>query len=105
MEPQLAGILALYIVVELVKYFSPKSSLTTEEQGYLKELYDMHNHVDDSGRPLWYFPTHLSRQNEKILETLRSISTVQNDSVHIQKATIKMLERIEIRVNGGPKKI
>ena len=103
MEAQIAGIVALYIVVELVKWFAPRSSLTTEEHEYLKDLYDMHNHTDDSGRPLWYFPVESIRQNEKIIEALQKITEVQNASMYIAKDVIKMLDRIEIRVNGKAK--
>lgn len=100
MEQELIGIAALYIVVELVKWFSPKSSLTSEESHQLKELYDMHMQKDDSGRPLWYFPVEMSKQSERILDCLQKISLSQNDTANIQKSTIKILERMEGKLDA-----
>jgi len=87
-EHQVYGLIACYIVVELVKFFVPyivkkDSALAPLEQFYLRELHNMHNVKDGDGRPLWYFPTSamesIAGQNTKITEMLERISNSQND--------------------------
>lgn len=71
MNYQLAGLVALYVVVELVKFMWPrKIGFNEVDRHMLKNLYE-----------------HTSEQQEKILESLNDIS-------HSQENIAKTLEKV-----------
>jgi len=98
MEPVtgMYGLGAAYLIVEVMKFlinrFAKASSLTSEESFWLQELHAMHGVKDASGRPIWYMPAGVGKQQEKIIDILKDVS-------HSQEETAKILERIVQKLN------
>ena len=94
---QNAGILALYAVVELVKFFvrrmnRPVMGMTPDESRQLDDLHKWHDKTDDDGRRLWYNPKNLYTSLEKQTDMVRDIATTQRDIAQI-------LERILLKLD------
>ena len=97
---QIIGLVAAFLVIEAVKFLvnklsNQKSQLTPNEQFYLKELYQMHNVRDDSGRPIWYMPTSVGQQQDKIIDILASMSDAQKETAHILERILDKLDRLD----------
>ena len=62
------------------------------------ELHDMHHQFDEDGKPKWYVPSSISRDQAEVAKTLLEIALVQ-------KEIFKIIERIESRqtklIKGG----
>ena len=75
MDSQIAGIAALYIVVELLKYLLPSKESETHQ--IVEDIHQWMRKTDDDGRMLIYTPKVISVDMGKVLETLRTISSNQ----------------------------
>ena len=75
MDQQIAGIAALYIVLELIKFIIPSKTDDTNKK--VSDLHEWIGKTDDDGRMLIYTPKVISIDMEKILDTLRDISKNQ----------------------------
>jgi len=92
------GLGAAYLLVEVVKFLVNKlgptrSMLTGHEKHCLEALYDMHNVKDESGRPIWYMPNQVGKQQEKIIEILGQVSNDQKEITHILERIIDRLDK------------
>ena len=96
---QIAGLAALYAVIEVVKFFlnlrhdRGECILSSENQKKLDDLHDWHNIVDDDGRRLWYVPRHIGLDQKKIVEMLRDISHTQELTARLLSELIDKVER------------
>ncbi len=72
-----------------------KDYLTTEQHMMLKALYDLHNHIDKDGVPLWYVPRSWADTQKEIVTELRMVT-------EIQKKTLDIIERLERRLDRIP---
>jgi len=97
---QLAGLAAAYLVVEIAKYAitklapKPKAGLSDTEKQQLHDLWNWHNKTDDSGRPLWYMPSDIGDQQDKMLDVMRDVSNNQREQARQMKEVAKILEKI-----------
>ncbi len=92
-QPELAGIAALYAVIELVKFFISKArnstgGLTAEQAAQLENLHRLHNQYDESGRLKWHVPVSLVTQSDATLAMVVELKT------QIARA-IDLLKRID----------
>ena len=92
-QPELAGIAALYAVIELVKFFISKSKnggcgLTALQAAQLANLDKLHNQYDESGRLKWHVPVSLIAQSD---ETVAGINTLKERAAKM----IDLLTRID----------
>jgi len=87
-------ILALFKLIEhLLKMNKTNVSMLTEiERHQLSTLFDQHSVKDSTGRPLWYMPQHVGKQQEKIIQLIDDMIKTQNDTMHV-------LERILDKLN------
>lgn len=85
------------IIKMLINKFVDKDRdyLTTEQHMMLKSLYDLHNHIDTDGVPLWYVPRSWATTQRDIVSELRILS-------EIQKKTLDIIERLERRLDKIP---
>ena len=72
-----------------------KDYLTPEQNMMLKSLYDLHNHIDTDGVPLWYVPRSWAETQKETVTELRVVT-------EIQKKTLDIIERIERRLDKIP---
>lgn len=88
-------ILGLFKLIEhLVKMAIPtKSVLTEDERHYLQALFEMHNVRDDEGRPIWYMPNHVGKQQDKIIELIDGMIKHQNDTTHVLERILDKLDK------------
>ena len=56
-----------------------------------KRIYDMHNHMDEDGVPLWYIPRSWSGTQEKVIEICQQIS-------NSQVLLVQAIDRLEKRL-------
>lgn len=103
MQSEIIGIGVLYTVLEFLKFIIPtmlpkRSSLGPDESHQLKQLFDMHNVKDDSGRPIWYLPSTVAEHQEKILGILDDMSSNVKEGQIYQKQTAQILEKIMDRL-------
>ncbi len=89
-QPELAGIAALYAVIELVKFFISKSKnggcgLTALQAAQLENLDKLHNQYDESGRLKWHIPVSLiSETSETATGMKRAIDLLNRIDRHTE---------------------
>ena len=99
MDKEIAGIAALYAVIELVKFAANimkdkrECILSNDNQKKLDDLHEWHNHTDDEGRKSWYVPKHLHSEQERIVEMLRNISMAQENTARVLAEILKTLDK------------
>ena len=91
MDSQIAGIAALYVVIELVKWFWGESKKMDIDR-MIKDLWVWHSQKDEDGRPLWYVPRSIHDEQEKMAEMLRSISQNQETTARILAEVVKSID-------------
>lgn len=80
--------ISMRIIEALVKKFgNNRSLLKQDERSWLKKLYDMHNVLDEDGKPIWYVP-------KKIDETTSSMLALLDKMNDIQERQTLILEKI-----------
>ena len=90
MDKELAGIAALYAVIELVKWFSAKKDKDCQHK--INDLWDWHNVTDDEGRRMMYVPKHLHIEQEKMVEMLRDLSRNMETTARLLGELLKKIE-------------
>ncbi len=99
MEKEVAGIAALYAVIEAVKWIWSNREqtqiciLSPDNQKKLDDLHDWHDMVDDEGRRIWYTPKTIHVEQEKMVEMLRDISRNQETTARLLAELINKIDR------------
>lgn len=96
----MAGVVALYIVVEMIKWFLGRAGSAKKDQAIspeiirkIHELHQWHNHTDEDGRKSWYVPRTLFREQAKMVEMLREISHNQETTARLLGEMIEKIEK------------
>ena len=98
MDIQIVGLAAgmlIYKIAEIAikRTNGSKSVLTDEQHHWIKELHDMHDVKDESGRPIWYMPNQVGKQQEKIIELLGDMAMTQKETTIVLERIIDRLDR------------
>ena len=89
-----AGLAALYVVSELVKFFVKNKSkgkgcaFSGKNQAMLERIHQTVEKEDSTGRPLIYTPKNLHSENERMLEMVESITRHQKETAIILRELI-----------------
>ena len=85
------------IIYSFIKRFDSKDINKVIYQ--IRDICNMHNHVDDNGIPLSFTPRSLEATQTKILELTKDICNTQKNICSTMERTIGILDRIDRR-NG-----
>ena len=78
-------------IEELTQVMKDEAKSQSETLEICRRVYDMHNHMDDDGVPLWYVPRSWSNTQEKIIEICQQIS-------NSQVLLVQAIDRLEQRL-------
>ena len=96
----LFAIMILKVVFDFMKEKRDKNGLQKKIENIedsVKRTFDLHNHFDNDGVPLWFVPRSWADIQKDISESQRAITLTLQEISNTQKSIAKTLERIEAK--------